>query len=146
MRKQTSHNQPQTQDMARTITKLLETALVSVDVGGEQSREFAGEIRVLKQVLKLSRGLYFEHLFKYLNRNYFLVAGRNSTDPSPGAPYESWLYKGPLDFTKAIPIAFGSGSTFLDAISALELQAKQLKNERKIYEKVQGLDSRRANR
>jgi hypothetical protein len=132
--------------MKNTVAEILKKVLEGIDVGGEQSRQFASEIRLLKQALRIGSGLSIRNLTTRLDHGYFVVAGRNTTDPSRDAPYEAWLYKGELDFTTAVPIAFGSGETVLDAISSLEVEIKQLKQERKVHEKVQGLDRTRRDR
>jgi hypothetical protein len=37
-------------------------------------------------------------ILSFLEKNGFVVVGRNRTDPSPDGVIEAWAYMGPLDF------------------------------------------------
>ena len=52
----------------------------------------------------------------------FVVLGRNRTDPSQLGALEAWAYRGPLDFTRADAVVFGTGWTVREALAALDEQ------------------------
>jgi len=69
--------------------------------------------------------LRFNQVDQLLEGQGFVVLAENSADPSPDGAFESWAYKGALDFEVAEPICFGIGTHSIDALRALDEQLHQ---------------------
>jgi len=69
--------------------------------------------------------LVLSQLAQLLEGRAFVVLAKNSADPSPDGAFESWAYKGALDFEVAEPICFGIGTDTIDALRALDEQLPQ---------------------
>ena len=66
-----------------------------------------------------------DQLCRFLDEEGFIVLGKNQHDPHLGMEFEAWAYQGPLDFTTAAPITFGSSGNMMDALTALNEQLGQ---------------------
>ena len=60
------------------------------------------------------------HLARFLRQSTFAVLTWNGGAPSEHGPFEAWAYRGLLDFESASPVAFGTGKSPSDALSALD--------------------------
>jgi hypothetical protein len=120
--------------MKKTIADLLRDVLESIDVGGEQSREFASEIRLLQKAISISslpQTSDTAAINKFFEYKGFIVLGKNKDDPSASGPFEAWAYKGHLDFNTAHAVVFGCGQNVIEAVCALETHLKGIKHNRK---------------
>jgi hypothetical protein len=120
--------------MKKTITDLLRDVLEGIDVGGEQSREFATEIRLLRKVISISslpQTTDTAAIDRFLKHKGFIVLGKNKDDPSASGPFEAWAYKGHLDFNTSHAVVFGCGQNVTEAVFALETHLNGIKHNRK---------------
>ncbi|MFC1766654.1 hypothetical protein ACFL6U_31830 [Planctomycetota bacterium] len=63
---------------------------------------------------------------KLFTQGNFVVLTCNKHDPSSHGPIEAWAYQGPLNFSQAVPLVFGTGVSPAEALASL---TEKLKDE-----------------